>query len=1805
MHATALTDLLTTLRRRVNSAVEPTDAQLLTSFVATRDERAFETLVVRHGPMVLGVCRRVLGHAQDAEDALQATFLILARKAGSVRPAEAVARWLHGVAYHTALKARAAGARRRVREGHALARPNPAAPDDGFEIRPILDQELNRLSNDYRAVVLLCDLEGLTRREAALQLGWPEGTVAGRLARARELLANRLTRRGVALSAGGLAVALAEEIASAAPSLAMVSTVLKAALTSQTPPAVAVLANSVLHAGVATRLWSAALLIVVLGLGGAGACLYGANAAGDPIAEDPRAGQKPPEIIRPAPQDHVKKPGAIFRAPGSYTLAVALTADGKLLARGGADNAVDLWDVASGKKLHTLTGHTVPIMRLAFSPDGKTLASITGSWLPNDVLGEVKLWDVATGKERVALKGHPNRMLSVAFSSDGKTLATSSETVKLWDVETGKEKMELRVAERPWQLAAWSLAFSPDGKTLATGTGEGPMDNAPGTVILWDVTTGKKRETLSGHGNSVTCVEFAPDGKTLASISRTPDKAGALLKLWDVATAKERASIPIREFTGLQYFSLAFTADGNTLISATWSHHRTIKDGGKEGGWGLAVQHWEAATGKARASFRAPFNFNGHNAGGANAGVFFSALSADGKTVAWGGAEEKDKKITGTAHVWEVGSLATSAPKLSEESKKGDSTKVAKDDPVDDEMKKLEGTWLPIAMESGGEKIQGEELKKYDWTQFVWTIRDGKWQQRAKEETRTATLTVDPTKKPKTMDRVIPEGEAKGLVARSLYELDGDILRVCTNFEFEDRRPKGFNAPGTFTFTFKRAKPDARDEGSKDTWTPLFNGKDLTGWGVEGDNPEAWRVENGELLVDAAKGGRRYNWLLTEKTYSEFLLRFEYQLSEKATSGVAVWATRYEKMHPEGPNHLQVKLMDDPRYPNIRWPTGAIFWNVDGGSHIGPDRNAKLEPVGSWNRMEIEARAQALRISVNGVEVHSIEPDKLAEESGVYAGLKRRTGHVGFGKGVGVARFRKIEIKELKPAAERVGVKSIEEDEKLLTTSKWQNEKPEAAWNKLPDKHKNQFGGKPWKKVELEIKKLVDSPDPQGRTHRVQLSFLKPDDELFSFGTEHVEMREEKGKRLLVITNLDKVEYRIEYEFKNGKLQMRGSYLRREPSSGAIFVPEVFDGEYVAIPTTKAGGADVKQPAPKETGDGWVSLFNQKDLAGWKTHPVAPGDWRVEGGILIGRGPKVSHLYTERGDYENLHFRIEAKINAGGNSGQSFRKQFSAKIGGDGYEAQIDSSSHKAKTGSLYIHLNPAVAIEQVLVPVDTWFTQEVIVRGNHIVILVNGQKTVDFIDRNNNYARGHLALQVYDPATVVQFRKIEVKQLKLATGKQKLLEQPPIAANVDDIKPALTNRLKDNDLAAVETLIADLKDKAWQVRCDAAYALGRFGSKAKAAVPALTEALQDESSFVRSRVALALWQIDKHPDAIPALIESLRDPNSAGHRSSAAFALADIGVEAKAAVPALLEALKDNPWTAAENSAFHIAAAKALWQIDRHPAAVPALVECLKEREGGRRMEAAEILRIIGVAAKAAVPALIEALNDEKQFVGRSAAEALGAIGAQAAAAVPALLEALKDKKDRGRVHAAEALWRINKHPAAVLALAAAVQDPRDQADYYAHVALRRIGVDAKAAVPALTEALKAERVYHRVEAAITLWQLNKDLAVVPVLVQALKDLQVDGPVRVASAVASMNKDLAGVPVLIDIPSVIDVNRYVRVYAAKALGKINQHPAAVSALVEALKDVAVCAGAAEALWQINKHPAAVPAIIENLKSYR
>lgn len=208
------------------------DAQLIKRFVAQNDEAAFEAIVWRHGSMVLGVCRRVLRHEQDAEDAFQATFLTLARKAGSIGKSEALAGWLYQVAYRIALRAKAGTSRRNAREqlvGEALANM-PDRVVSRSDLGEVLDEEVNRLPRRYRTPFVLCYFQGLTNVEAAQQLGCPPGTVMYRLAWARERLRQRLQKRGVALGSVAAASWLSEPVASATVSGALAHSTIESAL---------------------------------------------------------------------------------------------------------------------------------------------------------------------------------------------------------------------------------------------------------------------------------------------------------------------------------------------------------------------------------------------------------------------------------------------------------------------------------------------------------------------------------------------------------------------------------------------------------------------------------------------------------------------------------------------------------------------------------------------------------------------------------------------------------------------------------------------------------------------------------------------------------------------------------------------------------------------------------------------------------------------------------------------------------------------------------------------------------------------------------------------------------------------------------------------------------------------------------------------------------------------------------------------------------------------------------------------------------------------------------------------------------------------------------------------------------------------------------------------------------------------------------------------------------------------------------------------------------------------------------------
>jgi RNA polymerase sigma factor (sigma-70 family) len=247
----------------------PTDGQLLESFLTRREEAAFEALLRRHGPMVLGVCRRVLRNAHDAEDAFQATFLVLARKAASVLPRDMVGNWLYGVAYRTAMKARAMNAKRREKERRVaeMSRPTGEACE---ELLAQLDYELSRLHEKYRVPVVLCELEGRSRKEVARMVGVPEGTLSSRLAQAKKILGRRLSRYGTV----AVAALLSGGAATAALSPTLRASTIKAAITAGTVPAnVLALTEGVLKAMLLTKLKITAcfgMLMLLTGIGATG-----------------------------------------------------------------------------------------------------------------------------------------------------------------------------------------------------------------------------------------------------------------------------------------------------------------------------------------------------------------------------------------------------------------------------------------------------------------------------------------------------------------------------------------------------------------------------------------------------------------------------------------------------------------------------------------------------------------------------------------------------------------------------------------------------------------------------------------------------------------------------------------------------------------------------------------------------------------------------------------------------------------------------------------------------------------------------------------------------------------------------------------------------------------------------------------------------------------------------------------------------------------------------------------------------------------------------------------------------------------------------------------------------------------------------------------------------------------------------------------------------------------------------------------------------------------------------------------------
>jgi len=489
------------------------DRQLVERVLATRDESALLTIVLRHGTMVYHVCRRVLRHPQDAEDAFQATFLVLAQELRGLRQHSSLAGWLHGVALRVSRKAKARAVVRRRWEAGA-ARPEAVPPDDlaWGEVRSILDAELSRLSDKWRLPLVLCHLEGQTQDEAANQLGWSKSTLRRRLEEARVALGRRLKGRGIAWSAVLPAVLASDSLVATAVPLTCVDSMVAAALAVVNGKSLALTASAkvvVLTEGVRKTMLvkkigiiAGALIVLTLVTAVVGGHLSAAHA--EPTDVPPGSGSQGPVGPEEGPTVPVRLVPLRERTSARAEEPEPKKDEPK------KDEPKKESELKKEPEPLTLKGHTGEVLGVGFSPDGKHIVTGAGTFRRGTppVPGEVKVWDAEKGTEILALKGHTNAVRSVCFSPDGKRIASAGldQTVRVWDAEKGQELLVLQghTAIVP------GVCFSPDGKRIASASGDK-------TVRVWDAEKGQELLALKGHTASVLRVCFNPDGKRIAS----------------------------------------------------------------------------------------------------------------------------------------------------------------------------------------------------------------------------------------------------------------------------------------------------------------------------------------------------------------------------------------------------------------------------------------------------------------------------------------------------------------------------------------------------------------------------------------------------------------------------------------------------------------------------------------------------------------------------------------------------------------------------------------------------------------------------------------------------------------------------------------------------------------------------------------------------------------------------------------------------------------------------------------------------------------------------------------------------------------------------------------------------------------------------------------------------------------------------------------------------------------------------------------------------------------------------------------
>jgi RNA polymerase sigma factor (sigma-70 family) len=493
------------------------DGQLLECFLSRRDEAAFTALVRRHGPMVLGVCRRVLRNHHDAEDAFQATFLVLAGKAKSLRQRELLANWLYGVAYRTALKARAAIARRRAKERRARLPPSPRTPPaEGLahELGARLDAALRHLPEKYRVAVVLCDLEGSTKQAAARLLGIPEGTVSSRLARARRRLAKELAPVGSIFAGGVSGLVFVNGAAAADVPLLLVRSTARAGIrvangrvaVGAAPTGVLALTEEVMKAMMLSKLrrWAGGLLLLATLSLSAGECLYQTGVAGaQPPAPGVKAPATPPAAGPRAAHGQAKGGRLLFFSEGR-------------LATVRPDGQDFQW--LSGKN----PGQRPPPGLPRLSPDGRRLASgvpveeFNGT---GETPYNIYIRGLSADDEReLGVEG-----ISWCWSPDGKELiVVRNDGANVSNVAV--EVATRRQTKLPVPANHVVTDVSPDGKWLLTFSAQRAGDKWSKARLYVVKRDGSERRALTGPEEDASEGRFSPDGTKVLFYGTDPEK---------------------------------------------------------------------------------------------------------------------------------------------------------------------------------------------------------------------------------------------------------------------------------------------------------------------------------------------------------------------------------------------------------------------------------------------------------------------------------------------------------------------------------------------------------------------------------------------------------------------------------------------------------------------------------------------------------------------------------------------------------------------------------------------------------------------------------------------------------------------------------------------------------------------------------------------------------------------------------------------------------------------------------------------------------------------------------------------------------------------------------------------------------------------------------------------------------------------------------------------------------------------------------------------------------------------------------